>query len=465
MFKINSLCAIVALLAAPLVAAQDLPETDNPTAEATEAVADAPPEAVSFFEGPPAEEAEPVGELLDSVAAIVNEGIVLRSEYLETLELIVMQSEQEGWPLPPDDVLEEQVLERVILNEIQLQRAETIGLQVSDQMLNQGIANVAARRGIAFEELPVEMSKEGIDYQNFRRQMRDDITLEQLRRIEVEGKIKVSEREIENCVADVEDNVVVNSDYDLSHILVSFPESASATQIDDIVGIAEDIYERATDGADFRELAVRFSDGPSALQGGALGWMQGEQVPTVFIEILAPLSAGDVSEPFRTASSIHIVKVNDMRSAVEHSEEDQINVRHILVMPNEIIDDQTAKQRVVDAHERIQAGEEFGDLAKLLSDDPGSANDGGDLGWAGPGTFVAEFQAAVDLLETGEMSEPFRSPFGWHIVEVLDRRVYDTTEDLKEQNCAARIRNGKLGDETQLWMRRLRDEAYVDIRM
>jgi peptidyl-prolyl cis-trans isomerase SurA len=159
------------------------------------------------------------------------------------------------------------------------------------------------------------------------------------------------------------------------------------------------------------------------------------------------------------------VKVNNMRGAVERSEEDQINVRHILVMPNEIIDDQTAKQQVVDAHQRIVAGEEFGDLAKLLSDDPGSANDGGDLGWAGPGTFVPEFQAAVDLLETGEMSEPFRSPFGWHIVEVLERRVYDTTEDLKKQNCAARIRNGKLGDETQLWMRRLRDEAYVDIRM
>jgi len=193
--------------------------------------------------------------------------------------------------------------------------------------------------------------------------------------------------------------------------------------------------------------------------------MQGEQVPTVFIEILAPLTAGDVSEPFRTASSIHIVKVNHMRSAVEHSEEDQIDVRHILVMPNEIIDDQTARQRVVDAHKRIVAGEEFGDLAKLLSDDPGSANDGGNLGWAGPGLFVAEFQAAVDLLETGEMSEPFRSPFGWHIVEVLGRRIYDTTEDLKEQNCAVRIRNGKLGDETQLWMRRLRDEAYVDIRM
>ncbi len=462
MFKINGLCAIVALTAAPLVAAQDLPETgESPDGVATQALA----ETGEFLDAVAADELSETGEFLDGVAAIVNEGIVLKSEYFETLDLILMQAEKEGWPLPPDDILQEQVLERVILTEIQLQRAEMIGLQISDQMLNQVIADVAAQRGIAFEDLPVEMSKEGIDYQDFRRQMREDITLEQLRRIDVAQRIEVSPREIQNCIADLEDNVVVNSDYDLSHILLSLPETASAAQIEDIVNIAQDIYSRASDGADFRELAVRFSAGPTALQGGALGWLKGEQVPTVFTDILAPLSAGDVSEPFRTASSIHIVKVNDMRSAVQRSEEKQINARHILIMPNEIIDDETAEQRLLDAHDRILAGENFDELAKLLSDDPGSANSGGELGWTGPGTFVPEFQAVVDELEIGELSEPFRSPFGWHIVEVIERRIYDNTEDLKEQNCVVRIRNGKLDDETQLWMRRLRDEAYVDIRM
>ena len=447
MFKINSLCAIVALSAAPLVAAQDLADPGD------------------FLDDAATDELSDTGEFLDGVAAIVNEGIVLKSEYLETLDMIIMRAEQEGWPLPPDDILQEQVLERVIMNEIQLQRADRIGLQVSDQMLNQFMSDVAARRGIAFEDLPVEMAKEGADYQDYRRQMREELTLEQLRRIDVPQRIGISPREIENCIADLEDNVVVNSDYDLSHILLSLPETASAAQLDDLLDIAQDIYARASDGADFRELAVRFSQGPTALQGGALGWLKGEQVPTVFTDILAPLSAGDVSEPFRTASSIHIVKVNDMRSAVQRSEEKQVNVRHILVMPNEIIDNETAKQMLVDAHERILAGENFDELAKLLSDDPGSANSGGELGWAGPGTFVPEFQAAVDELEAGEMGEPFRSPFGWHIVEVLDRRTYDNTEDLKEQNCAVRIRNGKMDDETQLWMRRIRDEAYVDIRM
>lgn len=447
MLKINSLCAIIALLAAPLVAAEDLPGPNE------------------FPDGIATDELSETGEFLDGVAAIVNEGIVLKSEYFAMLDNILAQAEIEGWPLPPDDILQEQVLERVILTEIQLQRAERIGLQVSDQMLNQVIANVAAQRGIAFEDLPVEMSKEGIDYQLFRRQMREDVTLEQLRRIDVAQRIDVTPREIQNCIADLEDNVVVNSDYDLSHILLSLPETASASQIDDILGIAQEIYLRATDGADFRELAVRYSEGPTALQGGALGWLKGEQVPTVFTDILAPLAAGDVSEPFRTASSIHIVKVNDMRSAVQRSEEKQINARHILIVPNEVIDDETAKQRLVDAHDRILAGENFEELAKLLSDDPGSANNGGELGWAGPGTFVPEFQSTVDELEIGELSDPFRSPFGWHIVEVLDRRIYDNTEDLKEKNCVVRIRNGKLDDETQLWMRRLRDEAYVDIRM
>ena len=432
MFKIKHLCAVVALSTAPFVAAEELSET---------------------------------GEFLDGVAAIVNEGIVLKSQYYSMLDLIMAQAETEGWPLPPDDILQEQVLERVILTEIQVQRAARMQLEISDQMLNQVIGNIATRREIPFEDLPRVMAEEGIDYQEFRSQMREEVMLDQLRRIEVGQRIQVSPREIENCIADLEDNVVVNSDYDLSHILLSLPETASAAQIDDIVKIADDIYARAVDGADFRELAVRFSEGPTALQGGALGWLKGEQVPTVFTDILAPLDTGDISKPFRTASSIHIVKVNDMRRAVERSEINQVNARHILIVPNEIIDDETARQQLLDAYNDIIDGEDFSEQAKLLSDDPGSANSGGELGWAGPGTFVPAFQEMVDRLEIGEMSEPFHSQFGWHIAEVLDRRVYDNTEDLKVQNCDARIRNGKMESETQLYLRRLRDEAFVDVRM
>ena len=411
------------------------------------------------------EELSSTGAFLDGVAAIVNEGIVLKSQFEDELALIREQAETQGIPLPPENILHEQILERVILTEIQLQRAEMRGLRISDEQLNNVIARMAADRGIQFEDLPQVLAADGIDYQTFRREMREDLTMQQLRQIEVDRRIFVSDREIEHCVADLENNVVVNSDYNLSHILLSLPEEATAAEIEEIVSTAQMIYERARDGADFRELAVRYSEGPTALEGGALGWLKGEEVPTVFTEILGPLEAGDVSEPFRTASSIHIVKVNDMRSAVQRSSENQVLARHILIQPNEIIDDATARQRAQEAFDRITAGEDFGEVAKLMSDDPGSATDGGELGWAGPGVFAPEFQTVIDALDVGQVSEPFRSPFGWHIAEVLDRRVYDNTEDLKRQNCIVRIRNSKLEEETNLWLRRLRDEAYVDIRM
>jgi peptidyl-prolyl cis-trans isomerase SurA len=405
------------------------------------------------------------GEFVDGIAAIVNEGVVLKSKYYETLDMVRQQAQQNGFQLPPADILKEQVLERVILEEIQLQQAERIGLQISDEMLNQILNDVASNMGGSLGELPEMLAKEGIDYPGVRRQMREDVTMEQLRRIRVDQAIEVSPREIEQCIADLENNVVVNSEYNLSHILLSLPESASTEEIDEIAATAQDVSDRARAGEDFRQLAARYSKSSTALEGGSLGWMKGTEVPTVFTDILAPLKKGEVSDPFRTATSIHIVKVNDMRSAVEKSEVDQVHARHILITPNEIIDDETAKQQLEDAYQRIEGGEDFAEVAKLLSDDPGSANIGGDLGWTGPGTFVPEFDAVVKELEIDELSQPFRSQFGWHIVQLLGRRVYDNTEDLKEQNCVTRIRASKRDAETQLWMRRIRDEAYVDVRM
>lgn len=427
MLKVKGLCAIVALSLAPVVVAEELSES---------------------------------GEFLDGVAAIVNEGVVLKSQLRDELALIVRRAQDQDFKLPPANVLQEQVLERLILTEIQLQRADQIGLVVSDQMLNEAIERMALQANVPFDQMPVVLAQDGIDYADFRRGMRDEITLEQLRRIMVTQNIEVSEREIDQCIADLEDNVVVNSTWNLSHILINLPEGATAEQIDAAQASAQAIYEEIMDGADFGEMAVRHSDHESKLEGGAMGWIEGEKIPTLFIDMLAEMEAGDVSEPFRRPSSIHIVKVNDLRSAVERSEINQVKARHILITPNEIIDDETAKQQLDDALEKIAEGEDFAELAKLLSDGP-TAPVGGDLGWSGPGSFVPEFENVIDNLEIAEVSEPFRSPFGWHIVEVLDRRVYDNTEDLKRRNCDLRIRSSKMDDETQLWMRRLRDEAYV----
>ena len=432
MFKFKSLCAIVALSAAPAIAAEELSES---------------------------------GEFLDGVAAIVNEGVVLKSQLQDQLATIIRQANVQEIPLPPADVLKDQVLERLILGEIQLQRAARIGLQVSDQMLNEAIARIALQNKVRFEDMPALLAKDGIIYADFRRDMRDEITLEQLRRIDVGQRINVTPREIEQCITDLEDHVVVNSEYSLSHILVSLPEAASAEQIEETRARLDDIYQQITDGADFREMAVRYSEGPTALEGGALGWMPGEQVPTLFVDVITTLQPGEISKPFRSASSFHLVKVNELRSSLQRSEINQVKARHILIKPNEIIDDETARQRLDEALQRINDGEEFGEIAKLLSDDPGSANVGGDLGWAEPGTYVPEFETELDSLAVGDISEPFRSPYGWHIIELLERRVYDNTEDEKQRRCDLRIRNGKMEEETQLWIRRLRDEAYVDKRI
>lgn len=405
------------------------------------------------------------GEFLDGVAAIVNEGVVLKSQLSDQLELIQANAARQGIQLPPADVLEEQVLERLIVSEIQLQRADRIGLQVSDEMLNQSIANIAAQNNVPFEEMPRLLAEDGVEYADFRRQLREEITVNQLRRIEVSQSINVTDREIEQCIADLEGNVVANSEYELSHILLPVPETSDADQVAEVEALAQQIYAQLRNGADFRQLAVQYSKGPTALEGGSLGWMQGQQVPTLFTDVLQDMGKGDISEPIRAAASFHIVKVDDLRSAVQRSEVNQARVRHILVSPNEIIDDATAKQRLEEALEKIRAGADFGEQAKLLSDDPGSANLGGDLGWAGPGVFAPEFEQAIADSEIGVVTEPFRTQFGWHILEVTDRRVYDNTEDRKRQNCIAKIRNGKLEEESQLWIQRLRDEAFVEKRI
>jgi peptidyl-prolyl cis-trans isomerase SurA len=219
------------------------------------------------------------------------------------------------------------------------------------------------------------------------------------------------------------------------------------------------------DGADFAELAIRHSDGDTALEGGSLGWRPGDQLPTLFFDVVGDMEAGDVSQPIRAQSGYHLVKVNEIRGVIQKSEIEQMKIRHILVTPDQIIDEETAKQRLEDALQRIRNGDDFGEIAKLLSDDPGSANAGGEMGWTNPGEFVPEFEEVARNAQIGVVSEPFRSRFGWHVLEVMERRMYDNTEDLKESNCIQRVRNGKLNNETELWVRRIRDEAFVETRI
>lgn len=412
-----------------------------------------------------AEELSETGRFLDGVAAVVNEGVVLKSELARQQDLIIQRATAEGIPLPPAHILQEQVLERLIVEEVQMQRARRIGIQISDQQLNETIATIAQTQGISFERLPEALAAEGIDYAEYRRDMRQQMTIEQLRQIEVVRRISVAPRELEQCIADLEDNVVVNSRYNLSHILISVPESANAAQIAEAEQEANAVYEQLQNGADFGQLAIRHSDSQTGLEGGSLGWRAGDQLPTLFSDVVGGMQAGDISAPIRAVSGFHLIRVNDVQGVNQKSEIDQMLVRHILITPNEIIDEQTAKQRADEAKRRIAEGEAFAEVAKLMSDDPGSANEGGEMGWTSPGTFVPEFEEVANRLDIGVVSEPFRSRFGWHVLEVMDRRVYDNTEELKQGNCVQRIRNGKLANESELWVRRIRDEAFVDSRI
>ena len=412
-----------------------------------------------------AEELSETGQFLDGVASIVNEGVVLKSELARQTELIIMRATDQGIPLPPADILEEQVLERLIAEEIQMQRAARIGIQISDQQLNTAIVQIAEQNGTPFDELPAILAADGIDYGEYRRDMRKQMILEQLRQIEVTSRISVSPREIQQCLDDLDDNIVVNSSYNLSHILISIPEAATSEQIAEAEAEADLVYSRLQEGAEFGQLAIRYSDSQTGLEGGSLGWREGSQLPTLFSDVVGDMSVGDFSEPIRAVSGFHFVKIVDLRGVIRQSEIEQSMIRHILVTPNEIIDEETAKQRLDDAIERIKGGEDFGEVAKLLSDDPGSANDGGEMGWSDPGNFVPEFEEVANSMELGVMSEPFRSRFGWHVLEVIGRRTYDNTEDLKESSCVQRVRNGKLTNEIELWARRVRDEAFVDTRI
>jgi peptidyl-prolyl cis-trans isomerase SurA len=404
------------------------------------------------------------GELLDGIAAVVNDGVVLKSELQVEMTRIVERLRKQGTQLPSERVLAQQVLERLVINRIQLQRADRVGIQVSDETLNGALANIAQRNNVSLEQLPALLAREGIDYQTYRREMRDQIALEQLRQRDVVGKIIVTPREIDEYLARQAGRAAFNQEYNLSHILVSMSGTATPEAVAAAEKKAADIYNRIKAGEDFAQLAVTYSDGQQALEGGALGWRKGDELPTLFVDVVPGLEKGQVSEPIRSASGFHIVKLNDRRGG-EPIMESQVHARHILLKPNEILDNDAVREKLKAIREQIVKGDDFAAVAKAVSEDPGSRTDGGDLGWTGGSDLVPEFQAVLDKLDINDISEPFQSRFGWHIVQLLGRRVQDTTEETRRQQAGLAIRNSKLGEETELWTRRLRDQAFVEYRI
>ena len=405
------------------------------------------------------------GVALDRVIAIVNDGIVLQSQLDTQTALIGERLRGQGTQMPPADVIRQQVLERLILQEIQVQRATRLGVQVSDEMLNEALRDVAKRNNIPFEQMPDALEQQGLDYASYREEMRREIMLTLLRQRDVYPRIYVSPRELDQALERDSGQANSNTEYDVSHILLSLPESATTTEMAKVEDLAHDIHRRAVQGEDFGQLALAYSKAQTALERGKLGWRRMNQLPQFIGEQVANMKPGDVSDPIRTPTGFHLVRLDGTRGGDSGPVMvEQLHARHILMRPNEEQDDATTRQRLNAIRDRILAGEDFGALASVTSEDPGSASRGGDLDWNVPGTFAPEFESALAALKENEISEPFRTQFGWHIVQLLGRRTHDQSDELRRQRVLTALRESKVDEETELWLRRLRDEAYVEIR-
>jgi len=401
------------------------------------------------------------GKLLDGVAAIVNDGVILRSEVNEQLNAIIENLENQQGQLPPRNVIESQVLERLIIKQIQLQRAERLGIRIPDEVLNSAITNVADKNNVSFSDFPEVLAEEGISYDAYRQELREQLTIDQLRQRDVASRILVSPSELESFLILQKDQDALNFDYDLSHILITVSSSASTKQITNTENLIKDIYQRINNGENFATLAIEFSQGQQNLNGGRLGWLKGEQLPTIFVQNATQLEIGEVSQPFRSSSGFHLILLHDFKG-IQPTFQDQIRVRHILIKTNEILDDDAAKEKLKTIRDQIINDGDFGAIAAAISEDAGSAQEGGDMGWTGPGFFVPEFEEVANAMENDEISEPFKTRYGWHIIQFLGKRVFDNSDEIQKRQAIAAIRNSKLSDEIELWARELRDEAFVE---
>jgi len=345
------------------------------------------------------------GQLLDRIAAVVNDGVVLNSDLDAQIAIISERMRQQKLELPAQKVLRQQVLERLIVQEIEVQRAEHNGVKVSDETLNSAMQDVAQRNGLTLSQLPQALAQQGIDYRSYRDDMRRELQLGMLRQHDVLQRISITPREIEQFLDRQSKRPDEHKEFNVSHILIAVGETATPAQIEEAGKKAQDVYQRAKSGDDFAKLAVANSNSQTALEGGALGWRKG----------------------------------------------------------SELQDDATVKQKLETLRNRIAKGEDFAGLAKTNSEDSSNA-DGGDLGWAGPGTFAPEFEEQISKLKDNEVSEPFKTQFGWHLAQMLGHRSIDNTEEVRRHEAAEAIRASKADEETELWLRRLRDEAYVEYK-
>jgi peptidyl-prolyl cis-trans isomerase SurA len=403
-------------------------------------------------------------QTLNQIVAIVNDDVIMRSELDAAIKEVSAQLKEKNTPLPPQAVLEKQVLEKLILEHLQLQLAEVNGIKIDDITLNNKLQDIAKENGVSLTDFRAVLEREGYDYGSFRENIRHQLTIAQLRQQMVGSRISISDQEVDNLLASLQASQLGNTEYHLAHILIATPDAASEDQIQAARQRADRIVANLRAGADFTQTAIAESDAPTALEGGDIGWRSAGQLPSLFVDPVKEMHPGDVHDPIRSPSGFHIIKLVEQRGDERHIV-NQTHVRHILLKTDAVHTNETIKTRLEQLESRLRGGEDFATLAKSNSQDTLSAAKGGDLGWVNPGDLVPKFEEVMDNTQPGQISQPFETEFGWHILQVLERREHDSTEEYKRSKARQVIRKRKGDEELFLWLRRLRDEAYVEYRL
>jgi peptidyl-prolyl cis-trans isomerase SurA len=407
--------------------------------------------------------ANAVEQSLDKVSVIVDQGVILESEISELVNAVKQGAVAEGQALPSDRALRTQAIERLILKSLQMQMAERMGIQISDPQLEQTIGNIAQRDNISIDELRKRVQLDGLSYEVYREKVREELITGEVTRANVRRRVYITPQEIDTLVNLINQQGDEQAEYRLGHILIAVPSGATEEEITKSRDTADKVLELLNSGSDFTKIAIASSSGPKALEGGDMGWMNVNSMPTLFAEAVDGKKKDDLIGPLRSGAGFHVLKILDSRG-IETVEVEEVNARHILVKPSIILSDQKAEKMLQEFRTKLIEGEEdFAKLAKLHSEDPGSALKGGVLGWNDPSIYVPEFKDALSTLKKDEYSQPIRTVHGWHLIQLIERRIDDATEKRKEDRAYQLLFNRKFNEETDTWLREMREGAYIEL--
>ncbi|WDY16841.1 peptidylprolyl isomerase SurA [Salmonella enterica subsp. enterica serovar Derby] len=403
-------------------------------------------------------------QVVDKVAAVVNNGVVLESDVDGLMQSVKLNAGQAGQQLPDDATLRHQILERLIMDQIILQMGQKMGVKITDEQLDQAIANIAKQNNMTMDQMRSRLAYDGLNYSTYRNQIRKEMIISEVRNNEVRRRSTVLPQEVDALAKQIGTQNDASTELNLSHILIALPENPTSEQVNDAQRQAESIVEEARNGADFGKLAITYSADQQALKGGQMGWGRIQELPGIFAQALSTAKKGDIVGPIRSGVGFHILKVNDLRGQSQSISVTEVHARHILLKPSPIMNDQQARLKLEEIAADIKSGKTtFAAAAKEYSQDPGSANQGGDLGWATPDIFDPAFRDALTKLHKGQISAPVHSSFGWHLIELLDTRKVDKTDAAQKDRAYRMLMNRKFSEEAATWMQEQRASAYVKI--